>query len=145
EVAVEDGVALVVAQRSTAPAVGMRVEHLATGGLQHRLAGRRVPFAGRAEARVDVHLPLREPAELQRGADADRLDLAHALHEAFGARIAVRAAGRDPQRCGGGRAHGDRAFLVAVAPERAPASLAVPEPTGHRRLAHAQPRPPAGP
>src|SRR5262245_37054517 len=72
EVAVEDGVALVVTQRTAA-----RIDHDAACRLEHALAGGGIPFAGRTEARIGVHPAFGEPAELQRGAEPDRLDLTH--------------------------------------------------------------------
>src|SRR5690348_3185652 len=49
EIAVEDGVALIVGERPPA-----RIEHRAAGGLEHALRRRGIPFAGRAETRIHV-------------------------------------------------------------------------------------------
>src|SRR3970040_637426 len=70
EIAVEDGVALVVAQR---PALA--VEHATTSALEHALAGGGVPLAGRPEPRIHVHAALGELAEFQRRSQPDTLHL----------------------------------------------------------------------
>ncbi|KDX38553.1 hypothetical protein AC96_5203 [Escherichia coli 2-156-04_S4_C2] len=58
---------LAVAQRHA-----VEVAHFATGGAQDRVAGGDVPFHGAAQAWVEVGLPRRQQAQLQRRAGAHR-------------------------------------------------------------------------
>src|SRR5690606_9418689 len=103
EIAVEQGVALVVAERPT-----LRIEQCAAGGFEDGLSGAGVPLAGRAEARVDVHRAFGQTAELERRAQADGLDFFHPRHQRFGARVAVRATGGHAQGGAGRRTHACR-------------------------------------
>src|SRR5690606_8223447 len=60
----------------------------AAGGFQHRLARSRIPFAGRAGARIGVVTALGDHAELQRGIHALPQPAAVAAGQAFGVFVA---------------------------------------------------------
>src|SRR6266852_7106188 len=90
------------------PAVGRH--HLAAGRLQDALAGRGVPFVGRAEARIDVGLALGDQAEFQRRTGLDALGDGETFVAEPDVEIAVdgmAAAGATSEAVGWRRARGD--------------------------------------
>src|SRR5665811_1779501 len=76
----------------------LRVHHMAARGLEHGLAGRGVPFHGRAEARIDVRVAARDLEEFNRGARARPLGNAEAFEEFLGLGIEM---GQAHERCQG--------------------------------------------
>src|SRR6516162_7184963 len=79
--------------------------HGTTGREEHGMRGRRVPFAGRPEPRVDVRRALGHQAELQRAADGEQLVRTYPSEKAIERVAAMRAAANDPQRRARMRCH----------------------------------------
>src|SRR5438876_402470 len=77
--------------------IALGVGDLAAGRGDERVSSGDVPFAGRAEAGIDVGSPLRHPAELNRGAELLPDRAGPRLNESFGPDVSMRAADRrDP-------------------------------------------------
>src|SRR2546429_3668300 len=77
--------------------IALGVGDLAAGRGDERVSRRDVPFAGRAQARIDVGSPLRHPAEFNRGAEHLPDRAGPRLNESFGPDVSMRAADRhDP-------------------------------------------------
>src|SRR6266446_2284996 len=77
--------------------IALGVGDLAAGRGDERVSSGDVPFAGRAEAGIDVGSPLRHPAELDRGAEHRPDRAGPRLNESFGPDVSMRAADRrDP-------------------------------------------------
>src|SRR3989338_10665277 len=91
----------------------------AAGLLDHALGRGRVPFHGRAQARVDVGRAIGDEAELERAAHAHDIVRAEALQKLLGLPARARAA-RDPDRLAPGAGGGaDRLrSAVGLLPER---------------------------
>src|SRR6266404_3234471 len=78
--------------------VALGISDLAAGRGDERVSRRDVPFAGRAEARIDVGCPLRHPAEFDRRAEHLSDRAGPRLNEGFGPDVLMRATdGCDPR------------------------------------------------
>src|SRR6266403_3149055 len=77
--------------------IALGIGDLAAGRGDERVSRGDVPFAGRAEAGIDVGCPLRHPAEFDRGAEHFPDRAGPRLNESFGPDVSMRAADRrDP-------------------------------------------------
>ena len=116
-------------QRSAPP-----VRDLAAGGGDQGVTRRNVPFAGRGKTGIDVGAALRDPAELDRGAERPAHRAGPAVDEGVRAAVAVRTAdggnplaaaagkrsGRDRLRAADAAVRRDRETLGAVADKASP-------------------------
>ena len=75
---------LIVLQRTI-----IQSDDLSASGGDHRVCGSRIPFGGRAEARIQVSLALGQQAEFQRTAHADQFVIAEWFEQVNQAGIGV--------------------------------------------------------
>ena len=99
------------------------IRDLAAGGGDQSVTCRNVPFAGRGEAGIDIGAALRDPAELDGGAERFAHRAGPALDEGVRAVVGVGAAdGGDPLGAGGGSG---RVAIGFAAPDLPPSGVTV--------------------
>src|SRR5262245_8891363 len=102
------------------------------------MARRRVPFAGRGKAGIDVGPPLRDHAEFEAGADRDVVAKADRLGEIIVSRLIVMRLGSDGCALLAQRPYLDWAARPAFLGEGALADDAGPELVDRRLINHAK-------